>query len=245
MIGLGGRGRSRLAFADESPLRDADPRTKLVMSLWVSLAIMLPLNKLAVFMLVYAGLLLYGGLLSAALKQIWRLKWVLIGLFLIDWWVVSLELAVSVVLRLILMAGAFAFFFTTTTTAELRRALEWMRVPGRYAFSVSLAFQSLGYMEDQWKMILEAQRSRGAWSQDENERKWLQRVRDMIALTVPSIVLTTKRAWTATEAAYARGFDSPHYKPYQELRFSLKDAVLIIVMVVISIALYAWSGRLG
>jgi len=240
MIGLGRGGKRSLAFVESSPFRNIDPRTKLLMSLWVSLAIMLPLQKLAVVMLLYALMLAYGRLLPSALRQLWRLKWVLLGLLILDWWIVSLELALSVVLRIILMAGAFAFFFSTTTTAELRKSLEWMHVPYRYAFSITLAFQSLGYLEDQWKQILEAQRSRGAWRLNDNHDTWLPRVRNMVALTVPSIVLTTKRAWTATEAAYARGFDTPHYRPYQDLTFSWRDLVLVVVLALASAALILW-----
>ena len=43
----------------------------------------------------------------------------------------------------------FALFFATTTPAELRLALEWLSVPHRYAFSVSLAFQSVGLLDDE------------------------------------------------------------------------------------------------
>ena len=53
-------------------------------------------------------------------------------------------------------------FVGTTTPSELRLALEWLRVPYRYAFSVSLAFQSVGLLDDEWRAIYEAQRARGA-----------------------------------------------------------------------------------
>ena len=82
---------------------------------------------------------------------------------MVDWLLVGLDLAVIVTLRLILLAGAFTIFFATTTPSELRLALEWFRVPYRFAFSLSLAFQSLGLLEDEWRAILEAQRARGAW----------------------------------------------------------------------------------
>lgn len=234
MIRLGTRRAGRLQFASASPFRRIDPRTKLFLSLWASLAIMFPLPGLVVCIVLYALLLAWGRLLSKAARQIWRLKWVLLVLFCLDWWFVSLELSVSVVLRLVFLAGAFTFFFSTTTTSELRLALEWLRVPYRYAFSISLAFQSLGYLEDQWKLILDAQHVRGAWSRDGEELSVLQRVRSMIALTVPAIVLTTRRAWAVTEAAYARGFDSPHYRPYCQLRMGRHDIILFVLMAIVT-----------
>jgi len=237
VIRLGTRRSGRLQFESSSPFRDVDPRTKLFLSLWASLAIMFPLPGLAVCISLYALLLAWGRLLREAARQIWRLKWVLLVLFLLDWWFVSLELAASVVLRLAFLAGAFTFFFSTTTTSELRLALEWLRVPYRYAFSISLAFQSLGFLEDQWKLILDAQHVRGAWSADGKGMSVMQRIRSMVALTVPAIVLTTRRAWAITEAAYARGFDSPNYRPYQNLRMQRRDALFFVMMAAVSAAL--------
>jgi energy-coupling factor transport system permease protein len=208
MIRLSSSGRARgLALVERSPLRQADPRAKLALCLCVSLAVMLSLEKLVAFMTLYLALLLWARLLPEAARQIWRLKWVLLVLFVVDWVFVSLDLAAIITLRLILLAGAFALFFSTTTPGELRLALEWMRIPYRYAFSLSLAFQSVGLLDDEWRAIVEAQRARGAWTPPSGWRTLVNGVRDMVSLAVPAIVLTTKRAWSMTEAAHARGFD--------------------------------------
>jgi energy-coupling factor transporter transmembrane protein EcfT len=242
MIRLGTSGRTRrLALVESSPLRRADPRTKLAMSLCASLAVMLPLVQLATFMGLYVILLLWARLLSEAARQVWRLKWVLIALFVVDWLLVSLDLAAIITLRLILLAGAFALFFATTTPGELRLALEWLRVPYRYAFSLSLAFQSVGLLDDEWRAILEAQRSRGAWAPKAGWRNLSANVRDMTALAVPAVVLTAKRAWAMTEAAYARGFDSPHRRPYRRLAMKGLDWALLAGTVTIAGALLLWK----
>jgi energy-coupling factor transport system permease protein len=241
VIRLGTAGRTRnLALVQASPLRVADPRTKLALSLCASLAVMLTLEKLAAFMALYVVLLLWARLLPEAARQVWRLKWVLLVLFVVDWLFVSLDLAVIISLRLILLAGAFSLFFATTTPGELRLALEWMRVPYRYAFSLSLAFQSLGLLDDEWRAIREAQQARGAWAPSSSWRNLLERVRDMVALAVPAIVLTTKRAWAVTEAAYARGFDSPRRRPYRHLVMGWLDWALLAATVAATAALIFW-----
>jgi energy-coupling factor transporter transmembrane protein EcfT len=242
VIRLGTAGRTRkLALVEGSPLRVADPRTKLALSLCASLAVMLPLERLAAFMVLYAVLLLWARLLPEAARQVWRLKWVLIPLFLVDWMVVGLDLAAVVTLRLILLAGAFALFVSTTTPGELRLALEWMRVPYRYAFSLTLAFQSVGLLDDEWRAIREAQRARGTWGPRwSGWRNVVAQVRDLVALTVPVIVSTTKRAWAMTEAAYARGFDSPHRRPYRRLVMVRLDWSLIVGSVAVSLLLLLW-----
>ena len=214
-------------LVEDSPLRRADPRSKLALSLCTSLMVMLPLRSLIMATIAYTALLVWARLLPAAARQIWRLKWVLLFLFLIDWLAISLELAVVITLRLCLITGAFALFFATTTPSELRLVLEWMHIPYRYAFSVSLAFQSINIMDEEWRAIIEAQRARGIRPSLRQWRRALEQVRDLVALMVPAIVMTTKRAWAMTEAAYARGFDSPCRRPFHHMRMGTMDWFLL------------------
>jgi energy-coupling factor transporter transmembrane protein EcfT len=239
-----GRGDARrvrhLALVEDSPLRAVDPRTKLALALGASLAVMLPLERLAAALVLYAGLLAWARLLPVALRQVWRLRWLLLILFVVDWLVISLELATVITLRIVLLAGTFALFFSTTTPGELRLALEWMRLPYRYAFSVSLAFQSVDLLDEEWRTIREAQRARGAWQWQEGWRDLRGQVRDMVALTVPAMVLAAKRAWAMTEAAYARGFDSPHRRPYRRLSMGRLDAWLLALTLLSALVFVFW-----
>jgi len=227
-----------MILVEDSPLRRADPRTKLFISLAISLVVMMSLDRLVLILCLYVLFLLWARLLVPALQQVWRLKWILLILFVFDWWVINLELAVIICVRLILLTGGFALFFSTTTTRELGLALEKLRVPYRYAFSLSLAFQSLGLVDDQWRAIREAQAARGAVSEAPSFRQLVSRVGDLVALTVPAIVLTTKRAWAISEAAYARGFDSPHRSSFHTLEFSRLDFLLLVGTVIVLVLLY-------
>jgi len=236
----GSRRMPRMLLVVSSPLRFADPRIKLVLSVYLSLAMMLPLQRLVVAAALYALLLLWARLLPSAARQVWRLKWVLLVLFVVDWLLISTELAVVVTLRVVLLAGTFALFFATTTPDELRLALEWMRVPYRYAFSLSLAFQSVSLLDEEWRAIREAQMARGAWAPLSGWRNLLGQVRDLVALAVPAIVMTTKRAWAMTEAAYARGFDSPQRRPWRRLEMRLLDWLLLGIGTIFSVVLVLW-----
>jgi energy-coupling factor transport system permease protein len=229
-----------LTLVEHSPLRGVDPRTKLALALCTSLAVMLPLERLVVALVLYAGLLAWARLLPVALRQVWRLRWLLLVLFIVDWLVISPELATVITLRIVLLAGTFALFFSTTTPGELRLALEWMRLPYRYAFSVSLAFQSVDLLDEEWRTIREAQRARGAWQLKEGWRDLRGQVRDMVALTVPAMVMTAKRAWSMTEAAYARGFDSPRRRPYRRLSMGRLDWLLLALTLVSGLVLVFW-----
>jgi energy-coupling factor transporter transmembrane protein EcfT len=243
-VKTGASGRTRdTGLVEDSPLRSVDPRTKLALSLCASLAVMLPLERLAVFVAFYALLLLWARLLREAARQIWRLKWVLLTLFVLDWLLVGPHLAVIVTLRIVLLAGAFALLVRTTTPGEFRLALEWFRLPYRYAFSVSLAFQSVSLLEAEWRNIREAQRARGAWSFEwAGWRQLVSQVRELVALTVPAVVLATKRAWTLTEAAYARGFDSPRRRPYRRLTMGGLDWLLLTTAAATTIMIVTWRG---
>jgi len=230
----------QISLVDHSPLRSIDPRTKMFISLAASFVVMMPLGKLPIFLGLYALFLLWAQLFKPVIRQVWRIKWLLIILFALDWWLISLDHGILVCTRLVLLTGTFTLFFSTTTAHELSLALERLRVPYRYAFSLSLAFQSIGLLEDEWRAVQEAQRSRGAIREASSIKRFIAQLRDLVALTVPAIVLTTKRAWMITESAYARGFDSPKRKSFYVLNPSRLDYILVLGTV-FTVVLLVWS----
>jgi energy-coupling factor transport system permease protein len=137
------------------------------------------------------------------------------------------------------LSGVFALFFSTTATTELGLALESLGIPYRYAFSINLAFQSIGLLQEEWHAIHEAQQSRGVLVKFEGIRQLIKQLNDLIALTVPAIVLTTRRAWAITEAAYTRGFDSPQRQAYNKLEMKIIDwFIIIFFLIMISLFIF-------
>jgi biotin transport system permease protein len=241
MFNLSQKGKTRsIQLNEASPLRYLDPRSKLFVSIALSLAVMLPLDKLIIFIGVYVIFIAWARLLPEMLRQTWQLRWILLFLFVIDWWLVSLELAAVITLRLVLLSGVFALFFSTTSTNELSMALESLRIPYRYAFSINLAFQSIGLLQEEWQAIHEAQQSRGILVKFEGIRQLIKQVNDLIALTVPAIVLTTRRAWAITEAAYSRGFDSPQRISFYQLQMKWVDWMFIGLILAIMLTFIFW-----
>lgn len=241
MFNLSQRGKTRsIQLNQASPLRKLDPRSKLFVSIALSLAVMLPLEKLIIFILVYVLFITWARLLPEMLSQTWQLRWILFFLFVIDWWLVSLELAAVITLRLVLLSGVFALFFSTTSTNELSLALESLKIPYRYAFSISLAFQSIGLLQEEWQAIREAQQSRGILVKFDGIKQLVKQVSDLIALTVPAIVLTTRRAWAITEAAYSRGFDSPNRLSYNQLKMNWWDWLFIVFVISVMGTFILW-----
>jgi energy-coupling factor transporter transmembrane protein EcfT len=221
------------ALVENSPLRSLDPRAKLVLSLAASLLVMLPLERLAFFLIFYTLLIAWVHLLPAAARQVWRLRWMLLFLFLMDGWLVGLNLAILVSLRLILLAGSFSLLFATTSFGEFRLALEHLGIPYRIAFSLGLAFQSISLLEEEWQAIREAQQARGIQWVGGGLRETIRQFGSWIALTVPAVILATRRAWAVTESAYARGFDSPHRRPYRRLGMRPVDWLVIAAALIV------------
>ena len=235
-----GEHRRLVRLVPESPLRAVDPRVKLEMSILVALAVMLPLTRLVAVWLAFMALMFPARLVGEVWYQIRRIVWILAVLFILDWLAVGLEFALLITFRFSLVVSAFVVFFATTRPEEFRLALERLGIPYSYAFSLSLAFQSISLMNEEWQAIREAQRSRGAWEERQGLRQIGERVNDLIALGVPAIVLTVKRAWTLTEAAYTRGFDSPHRKPYRQLVMRPVDWVLAVGSLVVTALAFVW-----
>ena len=228
------------SLCEDSPLRRFDPRSKLFLCLAGTASVMLPVNRLIICFVLLLALLLWSKLLKRFMRQIYRMKWVLIGLFVIDWLVVNIQLAEEVTLRLILLASFFTLFFSTTKPEEFGAALEKLKIPYRYAFSISLTFQSLELLQTEWKAILEAQKSRGILPTVRGLKTLFQNIGDMIALMVPAIVLTTRRAWAITESAYTRGFDSPQRIPYNQISMTWLDWITVILPSALIVTLYLW-----
>jgi energy-coupling factor transporter transmembrane protein EcfT len=225
-----GRNRERQpVLMENSPLRRLDPRAKLALSLAASVVVMLTVDRLILFLLCFALLLAWAKLLPLTARQFWRMRWFLLILFLLDWWLIDLNLAILVSLRLILLAGTFSVLVATTTFEEFRVAIERLGIPYRIAFSMGLAFQCLNLLEEEWQAIREAQQARGIQLVRSGLRETLQRVGDWVALTIPAVVLTTRRAWAVTESAHARGFDSPKRQAYRQLSMRPVDWLVILI----------------
>jgi len=208
---IGKRRPKRLAeLRIDSRLRAVDARLKLGLVLVITLSVMLPLPRLALFSLALVALLAFGGLLRDAFYQLERIALLLVVLFLLDWKFIGLDFAVLITFRFAIIVCASVLLLNTTTSEELRQGLRGLGVPYRYAFVLSLAFLSVPLMCDEWRNVREAQKARGLNPKREGWRELPHILQDIVSLAVPAVVLTTRRAWSLTEAAHARGFGSPH-----------------------------------
>lgn len=234
----GGR-RTPSALVEDSCLRRVDARVKLALSLTLSFAVMLPLGRLIPFAVVVLFMLVMVGLPSRFGREIYRLRWLLVVLFVVDWFFVSFELAVAVTVRLCLLVGSFQILLATTSPDELHRALAQLGLSQRVAFSLGIAQQALALLQDDMRRIVEAQRARGVafeMRRGSLAARWKTLRRDGLAVLVPTIVVATQRAWAAHESAAARGFDGdrspvpPSRSLHARDRAWLGGAVVLVVL---------------
>jgi energy-coupling factor transporter transmembrane protein EcfT len=224
----------------DSFLRRVDPRTKLFLCAATSAAVMLPLAHLAAVMAGYFLLILAARIERQALAQLRRAAVLLTLLFLADWLWIGLGFAALIAARLTLLIIGFSLFFATTTPDELQAALEQMRVPTRLAFAFAAAYRFLGLLGSEWQEIVEAQQARGIVFRAPSWRAPRQSLAWATAIIVPAVVLATQRAWSITEAAAARGFESPSRRCSRRLRFSRVDQLLVTAAVGVIACLFAY-----
>ena len=220
----------------DSFLRHTDPRTKIVLAFAASTAVALPLAPLALVAAGLAGLLAAGRLAGPAAAQLWRARLWFGVVFGLDWLLIGFGFAVLIALRWAVLAAAFTVVFATTTADELCLAGERLGLPRRLAFAFATAFRSLGLVGREWQEIIEAQQARGITLEVPDTRhwsRWRQHLSRAAALVVPAIVLAVQRAWAVSEAAAARGFESPLRRPYQILRLRPVDHALLIATAVV------------
>jgi energy-coupling factor transporter transmembrane protein EcfT len=227
-------------LVEGSFLRRVDPRAKLALALLVSFALMLRLPALLLFALAYALLVYAGGIAPQVRTQIRRVRWLLVLVFAVDWWLVGPVLAVEVTLRLAMLVSAFQLVMATTTPDELHRAFERLGLPESVALSLGVAQRTLSDLEIEWRRILEAQRARGldfgGGPRPHRLSRWWSQ---SLALAVPAIVLATKRAWSVHEAAAVRGFGSPQRRVDREPLAS-RDRLLLAVSLCVFGLLALW-----
>ena len=221
-------------------LRRVDPRTKLVLCLAASLAIMLPLHALATFLMAYALFVVSAGLLRPVLEQLRRVALLLAALFVVDALFIGCDFAVLVTLRLVLLVTAFNLLFATTTADEMRLTFEGFGMSPRLAFTLATACCSVDLVQTEWLAVIEAQRARGI-DRPQCAHAWRERLAGSVALIVPAVVFVAHRAWAISEAAATRGFDSPVRRPVRVLRLTWLDWVLLAASV--SVMILVWRTK--
>jgi energy-coupling factor transport system permease protein len=145
----------------------------------------------------------------------------------------SYSIALSV--RLIVLMTSFSIFFLTVHPDELSQALIQMRVRFEFAFAMSMAMRYVPTLAQEAYAIMDAQKARGV---ELDKGSLLTRIKNIVPIIVPLIIVSIRRALSIAESMESRGFGACENRTYMEkLVFRKRDwglAIASLLMLIIT-----------
>jgi len=149
----------------------------------------------------------------------------------------SLENAVAMTLRFIVLVESFSVFFLTTSPDHLGLALEQTHIPYEFCFAFTTAVRFVPVLAEEAQTIMDAQKARGL----ELERgNFLKRIRNYIPILIPLIVSAIRRSLELAEAMESRAWGATKKRTnLYMLKMHRGDLVLILITVgILATAIY-------
>ncbi|MBX5320818.1 MAG: energy-coupling factor transporter transmembrane component T [Candidatus Bathyarchaeota archaeon] len=115
----------------------------------------------------------------------------------------SLEYALAMTLRFLVLVESFSIFFLTTSPDHLGLALEQTHVPYEFCFAFTTAVRFVPVLAEEAQTIMDAQKARGLELEKGN---FLKRVRNYIPILIPLIVSAIRRSLELAEAMESRAW---------------------------------------
>jgi energy-coupling factor transport system permease protein len=115
----------------------------------------------------------------------------------------SLEYALAMTLRFLVLVESFSIFFLTTSPDHLGLALEQTGVPYEFCFAFTTAVRFVPVLAEEAQMIMDAQKARGLELEKGN---FLKRIRNYIPILIPLIVGAIRRSLELAEAMESRAW---------------------------------------
>jgi energy-coupling factor transport system permease protein len=149
----------------------------------------------------------------------------------------SLENAVAMTLRFIVLVESFSIFFLTTSPDHLGLALEQTHIPYEFCFAFTTAVRFVPVLAEEAQTIMDAQKARGL----ELERgNFLKRIRNYIPILIPLIVSAIRRSLELAEAMESRAWGATKKRTnLYMLKMHRGDLVLILITIgILATAIY-------
>ena len=149
----------------------------------------------------------------------------------------SLENAVAMTLRFIVLIESFSIFFLTTSPDHLGLALEQTHVPYEFTFAFTTAVRFVPVLAEEAQTIMDAQKARGL----ELERgNFLKRIRNYIPILIPLIVSAIRRSLELAEAMESRAWGATKKRTnLYVLKMHKGDFILIAITIgILAVAIY-------
>jgi energy-coupling factor transport system permease protein len=243
----------------ESPLHALDPRAKILATALLVLGMFL-VRSAAGFLLVtvaLAALVLVARIPPGAFLRVLRPVLLIVmltaffqvffsreGEVLFEWGILQvheggLRMGALLALRILLLVSAAGLLTATTAPVALADGIEdllsplkKLRFPAHeVAMMMTIALRFIPTLHEEAQKIMKAQAARGS---DASDGGLTRRVRAMVPVLVPLTIGAFRRADELAEAMESRGYRGGEGRTrYRELRFRARDALAILVTLVI------------
>lgn len=225
----------------DSLIHNLDPRSKLLLSIILATISLMFINIIP--LLIIIGCLLP---LIATAKSIRRWAKSMKGLAPLLLFIIIFNTLLSTVpepfsysiglaLRLVALMASFSLFFLTVHPDELSQALIQMRVKFEFAFAMSMAMRYVPTLGQEAYAIMDAQRARGI---ELDKGNILKRIRNIVPIIVPLIIVSIRRALSIAESMESRGFGASDNRTYMEtLSFRKRDWAVVFISLAFLVAL--------
>jgi energy-coupling factor transport system permease protein len=145
--------------------------------------------------------------------------------------------SIALAVRLVVLMTSFSLFFLTVHPDELSQALIQMGVGFEFAFAMSMSMRYVPTLGEEAYAIMDAQRARGV---ELDKGNLLTRVRNIVPIIVPLIIVSIRRALSVAESMESRGFGASENRTYiYELSFRRRDwALSVLSLLVLFVMIY-------
>ncbi len=233
----------------DSVIHRLDPRSKLVMAIAFA-AISLMFLAIIPLLIILAALIIIIGAANSLrrwLRSMRGLAGFIIFLLVVNTLVTPgsnpFSHSLALALRLICIMTAFSVFFLTVHPDELSQSMIQMGVRFEFAFAMSMAMRYVPTLGQEAYAIMDAQKARGV---ELDKGNILKRIRNLIPIIVPLIIVSIRRALSIAESMESRGFGANDSRTYLEkLVFRKRDwgvALLSVIVLIVVIYIRFWVG---
>ncbi len=220
----------------DSVIHRLDPRSKLVLSTVLAMASLLFVNilPLVILLLVLIPLLALARSLQRWMKSMRGLSVLILFIVIFNTLLSTVanpfSYSIALSLRLIALMSSFSLFFLTVHPDELSQALIQMHVKFEFAFAMSMAMRYVPTLGQEAYAIMDAQKARGV---ELDRGNLLKRIRNIVPIIVPLIIVSIRRALSIAESMESRGFGACENRTYlEQLEFTTRDWALVIVSII-------------
>ncbi len=235
-----------------SPIHDLDPRIKFlyVCAIFVIAILFMELLPLVVLFFMQIPFVVLAGVKREWIRSMKGAAFLAAVIFLTNFvfsfiyagyatetLAQTLEYAIAMTLRFIVLVESFSIFFLTTSPDHLGLALEQSHVPYEFCFAFTTAVRFVPVLAEEAQTIMDAQKARGLELEGGN---FLKRIRNYIPILIPLIVSAIRRSLELAEAMESRAWGATKNRTnLYVLKMRRGDLVLLAVTTgILAVAVY-------